>query len=157
MLMVDAIHPSPVCDMTNTYDSTARAFRSDCKGGTITITNNNVWQEGAGPIGSPLCHQECSLQMKKQKHPWYVHQSNAYTAHKQCQYNGCPGRKQTRIKTKNRPFKRCMRCEECVVLNDGKHMHFCNATNKNGVRNCHSKYHQIKYPNTINKRKRRSP
>ena len=37
MRMVDAIHLSSVCDMTNTYDSTARAFRSDCKRVVLVI------------------------------------------------------------------------------------------------------------------------
>ena len=40
MRSYDAVHPPPVRDMTNAYDSNARAFRSDCKGGTIS--NNNV-------------------------------------------------------------------------------------------------------------------
>ena len=52
MRRVDAIHPPSVRDMTNAYDSSARAFQSDCKGGTIS--NNNV-RQGAGPISSPLC------------------------------------------------------------------------------------------------------
>ena len=86
-----------------------------------------------------------------------MHQSNAYTELKPCQYKGCPGRKQTENKTKNRPFRTCMRCEEYVVLNEGKHMHFCNTTNSNGVQNCYSKYHQIKYPNPNNKRRLSSP
>ena len=116
--------------MTNAYDSTTRTFQSDCKGGTIS--NNNVLQ-GAGPISSPLCHQKRALQMKKQKHSWYVHQSNAYTELKLCQYKGCPDRKQTGHKTKNRPFRTCTRCEEGVVLNEGKHMNFCNTTNSEGV------------------------
>ena len=98
MRRVDAIHPPSVRDMTNAYDSSARAFRSDCKGGTIS--NNNV-RQGAGPISSPLCHQKRALKVKKQKHPWYVHQSNAYTKLKLCQYKGCPGRKRTGNKTKN--------------------------------------------------------
>ena len=42
-----------------------------------------------------------ALKVKKQKHPWYVHQSNAYTELKLCQYQGCPGRKRTGNKTKN--------------------------------------------------------
>ena len=149
MCSYDAVHPPPVQDMTNAYDSNARAFRSDCKGGTIS--NNNV-RQGAGPISSPLCHQKRALQMKKQKHPWYVHQSNAHTELKPCQFKGCPGRKRAGNKTKNRPYMTCMRCEECVVLNEGKHMHFCNVTKKGDVRNCHSKYHQIIYPNPNNKR-----
>ena len=75
MRRVDAVHPPSVCDMTNAYDSTTRAFRRDCKGGTIS--NNNV-RQGAGPISSPLCCKKRALQMKKQKHSWYVHQSNGY-------------------------------------------------------------------------------
>ena len=49
-----------------------------------------------------------------------------------------------------------MRCEERVVLNEGNDMHFCNVTKKGDVRNCHSKYHQIIYPNPNNKRNRPS-
>ena len=94
--------------------------------------------------------------MKKQKHPWYVHQSNAHTELKPCQFKGCPGRKRAGNKTKNRPFMTCMRCEECVVLNEGKDMHFCNVTKKVDGRNCHSKYHQIIYPNPNDKRNRPS-
>ena len=33
-----------------------------------------------------------ALQMKKQKHSWYVHQSNTYKDAKYCNYKGCPGR-----------------------------------------------------------------
>ena len=40
MPMVDAVHPPYVRNMTNAYDSTARAFQSDYRGGTIG--NNNV-------------------------------------------------------------------------------------------------------------------
>ena len=99
MRRYDAIHPPSVRDMTNAYDSTARAFRSDCKGGTIS--NNNVRQGAGVSVTSPLCHQKRALKVKKQKHPWYVHQSNAYTELKLCQYQGCPGRKRTGNKIKN--------------------------------------------------------
>ena len=37
--MVDAVHPPSVHDMTNAYDSTGRAFQSDCKGSTISSKN----------------------------------------------------------------------------------------------------------------------
>ena len=74
MRMLDAIHPSPICDMTKAYNSTAaRTFCSDCKGGTIS---NNNFREGAGAICSPLCCKIRALQMKKLKYSWYVHQSN---------------------------------------------------------------------------------
>ena len=108
-------------------------------------------------VTSPLANQKRALQMKKQKHPWYVHQSNAHTELKPCRFKGCPGRKPTENKTKNWPFRTCTRTEECVVLNERKHMHFCNTTNSESVRNCHSKYHQIKYPNPDNKRKNSNP
>ena len=98
MRSYDAVHPPPVRDMTNAYDSNARAFPNDCKGGTIS--NTNV-RQGAGPISSPLCCKKHALQKRKLKHPWYVHQSNAYTELKLCQYKGCSGRKQTGNKTKN--------------------------------------------------------
>ena len=39
MRSLDTVHPPPVQDMTNAYDSNARAFRSDCKGDTISNTN----------------------------------------------------------------------------------------------------------------------
>ena len=29
----DAVHPPPVCDLTNAFDTHARAFRTDTKGG----------------------------------------------------------------------------------------------------------------------------
>ena len=61
MQRVNAIHPPSVRDMTNAYNSTARAFQRDCKGGTIS--NNNV-QQGAGPISSPLCCKKRALQKK---------------------------------------------------------------------------------------------
>ena len=93
------MHPPSVHDMTNIYNSTARAFRRNCKGGTIS--NNNVQQGTGASVTSPLANQKRALKMKKQKHPWYVHQSNAYTELKLCQYKGCPGRKQTGNKTKN--------------------------------------------------------
>ena len=74
MRRLDAIHPPSVRDMTNAYDSTARAFQCDCKGGTIS--NDNV-QQGTGAsvtITSPLANQKRALQKRKQKHPWYIHQ-----------------------------------------------------------------------------------
>ena len=62
MRTLNAVHPPSVRNMTNAYDSTIRAFRSNCKGGTIS--NNNVRQgagviisrvqQGAGVIISPL-------------------------------------------------------------------------------------------------------
>ena len=90
MCTLDAFHPPYVCDMTNAYDSTARAFQRNCKGGTIS--NNNV-QQGVGVISSPLCCKKRALQKRKQKHSWYVHQSNTYTELKLYQYKGCSGRK----------------------------------------------------------------
>ena len=110
MRTLDAVHPPSVRDKTNVYDSTTRAYERDCKGGTIS--NNNVWQ-GAGPISSPLCCKKRALQKRNLKHPWYVHQSNASTELKLCQYKGYPGRKQTGNKTKNQPFRTCIRCGMC--------------------------------------------
>ena len=40
MRTLDAVHPPSVLDMTNAYDTIARAFRRDYKGGTIS--NNNI-------------------------------------------------------------------------------------------------------------------
>ena len=121
MRTLDAVHPPSRQDMTNAYDSTTRAFCSDCKGGTIS--NNNV-RQGAGAIASPLSCKKRALQMKKQKHSWYVHQSNAYKHAKYCKYKECLGRKRTHTVKRNVPYKTHMRCEECVVMNDGNDMHF---------------------------------
>ena len=61
MRTLDAVHPPSRRDMTNAYDSTTRAFRSDCKGGT---TSNNNIRQGAGAIASPLSCKKPALQMK---------------------------------------------------------------------------------------------
>ena len=129
MSMVDVVHPSSVHDMTNAYDSTTRAFLVIARVVLLVIIMSNKEQVQL----LVLCHQKRALQKRKLKHPWYVHQSNAYTALKLCQYEGCPGRKQTENKTKNQLFRTCTRCEEWVVFNDEKHMHFCNTTNNKGV------------------------
>ena len=52
MQIRDAVHLPYVRDMYNTYNTTAWAFRSDCKGDTIS--NNNVWQGTGALITSPL-------------------------------------------------------------------------------------------------------
>ena len=40
MRTYDLIHPPSICDKTNAYDTNARSFQSDCKGGSIG--NKNV-------------------------------------------------------------------------------------------------------------------
>ena len=55
----------------------------------------------------------------------------------------------THTKRENIPYKTHMQCEECVVMNDGKDMHFCNVTKNGHVQDCHLNYHQIKYPSLI--------
>ena len=67
MCIVGAVHPPSVRDMRNAYDGTARAFQSDCKGGTIS--NNNIRHGTGALITSPLVNQKRALQMKKQKYP----------------------------------------------------------------------------------------
>ena len=56
MRRVDPVHPPSVRDMTNAYDSTARAFQRDCKGSTIS--NNNVRQGTGALVTSPLVNQK---------------------------------------------------------------------------------------------------
>ena len=89
----DPVHPPAVCDITNVYDTYARAFQSDSKRGTVS--NSHV-QTGAGDICPD--HQKRAIQMQQQKNPRYVHQPNVHTVPCYCCYAGHPG--------KNRPNKR---------------------------------------------------
>ena len=92
MCIVAAIHPPSVLDMTNAYDSTARAFQSDCKGGSISNSNNYVQQGTGALITSPLANQKWALQKRNLKYPWCVHQLIIHTVQGYCNYAGYLGR-----------------------------------------------------------------
>ena len=39
MWIRDPVHPPAVCDMTNSYDTYAKVFRSNSKGGTVSTSH----------------------------------------------------------------------------------------------------------------------
>ena len=74
--------------MSNAYNTHARAFQNDSKGGSIS-NNNTVRQEKGG---SPTkFYLKWDLKMKQQKNPWpwYIHQLKAHTKPSACKYQGC--------------------------------------------------------------------
>ena len=65
----DAVHPPPVRDLTNAFDTHARAFRSDAKGRISTSHDVRIGDGATRPAD-----QKRALQMQKQRNPWYTHQ-----------------------------------------------------------------------------------
>ena len=58
MWIRDAVHLPAVSDLTNAYDTNARVFWSDSKGGTFS---NSQVQTEESAIGTPLCYQKGAL------------------------------------------------------------------------------------------------
>ena len=70
MRTYDVKHPPSVRDMTNAYDTHARSFRTDSKGGTVSKTQSIRTDKTSTRIDT----RKRSLQMQKQRNPWYSHQ-----------------------------------------------------------------------------------
>ena len=139
----DAVHPPPIRDLTNAFDTNARAFRTDAKGGTVSNTNHIRVGDGATRPGD----QKRALQMQKQRNPWYTHQpSPTITKNaKLCKYKSCPGMKRDQNQ-RRRGFVTTLKCVECSVI-ENKEMFFCMTTEGKEIRNCHYKYHSHHYSN----------
>ena len=139
----DAVHPPPVRDLTNAFDTNARAFRTDAKGGTVSNTNHIRVGDGATRPGD----QKRALQMQKQRNPWYTHQPSPHVTKsaKLCKYKACPGLKRDNNQRK-RGFVTTMKCVECTVL-EKKDMYFCMKVDGKEIRNCHYKYHSLNFSN----------
>ena len=144
----DAVHPPPVRDLTNAFDTHARAFRSDAKG-LVSSSNDVRIGEGA----TRPADQKRALQMQKQRNPWYTHQpSPTITKNpKLCKYRLCPGLKRDQNQ-RRRGFITTMKCVECSVI-ENKDMFFCMKTEGKEIRNCHYKYHSLNFSNHNNHKK----
>ena len=92
-----------------------------------SISNNNARQGTCVLTTSPLANQKCTLQMKKQKHPWYVHQSTVHIVQGYYNYTGYLCKKQLLTKRK-RIFKIHHQCEEYTVINGAVEMLCISAT-----------------------------
>ena len=91
MRTYDVKHPPSVRDMTNAYDTHARGFRSDSKGGTVSKTPTVRTDETATRFDT----KKRPLQMQKQKNPWYAHQPTPCITKttQYCAFERCPGLK----------------------------------------------------------------
>ena len=135
------IHPPFKRDLTNAFDTSVRNFRSDVKG---FVAQGN---RGRKERGGPEQQKKRALEMKKINHPWCSHQSMSHKRRHPCKYKFCPGRNRKHLKKKNIPYESPMRCEECSIIHDAN-MHFCNTTVNKEERNCHEKYHKMKFQYT---------
>ena len=127
----DAVHPPPVRDLTNAFDTHARAFRTDAKGGVSKSSQVRVGEGATLPAD-----RKRALQMMKQRNPWCIHQLTPCIPKKNekqyCAYERCPGlRKDNK---RNRPCTSTLKCEECSVKNN-KETYFCmTIENENGTK-----------------------
>ena len=149
MRTYDVKHPPSVRDMTNAYDTHARSFRTDSKGGVVSKTQSIRLVESA----TLLKDRKRSLQMQKQRNPWYAHQPipTVTTTKQYCAFEQCPGLK-IRNKRK-RSYTSVMKCEECSVMNN-KDTYYCCSVERGTkkIRNCHYKHHTLNF-STHNKYK----
>ena len=70
MRTYDVKHPPSVRDLTNAHDTHARGFRTDSKGVTVSKTPSVQ----TGKTSANIYKQKRSLQMQKQRNPWFSHQ-----------------------------------------------------------------------------------
>ena len=70
MRTYDVKHPPSVRDITNAYDTHARGFQTDSKGGTVSKTQSFQTRDAA----TRFRDQKRTLQMQKQRNPWFSHQ-----------------------------------------------------------------------------------
>ena len=142
MRTYDVKHPPSVRDMTNAYDTHARSFRTDSKGGTVSMTQSIRTDKTSADI----YQRKRSLQMQKQRNPWYAHQPipTVTTTKQYCAFEQCPGLK-IRNKRK-RSYTSVMKCEECSVMNN-KDTYYCCSVERGTkkIRNCHYKHHTLNY------------
>ena len=147
----DAVHPPPVRDLTNAFDTHARAFRMDAKGG---VSNSSQVRVGEG--ANRPHDLKRALQMQKQRNPWCTHQPipcvPAKNEKNYCVYEQCPGLKVDN--KRKRAYTSTMKCEECSVMNN-KETYYCMTIEKGTkkVRNCHYKHHSLHFSNHNNYKK----
>ena len=141
--------PPPVRDITNAYNTHARAFQTVSKGGSVCNTPTVRTGESATCIDN----RKRSLQMQKQRNPLCTHQPIPCVTTKEqyCAFEQCSSLKIDN--KKKRPYTTTMKCEECSVMNNEEKC-FCMTIERGTkkVRNCYYKHHTLNF-STCNKYK----